>query len=72
MNILELVAEPLPTHPNMLTSEMERQVEELLKKVGVSSEYMNRYPHQLSGGQAQRVKSAAPWQPFAGKRFVIS
>jgi oligopeptide/dipeptide ABC transporter ATP-binding protein len=55
MKIFELVAEPLRTHSEMNTSEMERQVEELLKKVGVSSEFMNRYPHQLSGGQAQRV-----------------
>jgi peptide/nickel transport system ATP-binding protein/oligopeptide transport system ATP-binding protein len=58
MNIFELVAEPLRTQPEMNASEMERQVEELLKKVGVSSEFMNRYPHQLSGGQAQRVNLA--------------
>ena len=55
MNIFELVAEPLRTHLKIGSNEMEGQVEELLKKVGVSSEFMNRYPHQLSGGQAQRV-----------------
>jgi peptide/nickel transport system ATP-binding protein len=55
MNIFELVAEPLRTHSEMNTSELKAQVEELLKKVGVSSEFMNRYPHQLSGGQAQRI-----------------
>jgi oligopeptide/dipeptide ABC transporter ATP-binding protein len=55
MNIFELVAEPLRTHLKISANEMEGQVEELLKKVGVSSEFMNRYPHQLSGGQAQRV-----------------
>jgi peptide/nickel transport system ATP-binding protein/oligopeptide transport system ATP-binding protein len=55
MNIFDLVAEPLRTHSQMNAGEMERQVEELLKKVSVSSEFMNRYPHQLSGGQAQRV-----------------
>ena len=58
MNIFELVAEPLRTHSEMNVSEMEKQVEKLLKKVGVSSEFMNRYPHQLSGGQAQRVNLA--------------
>ena len=58
MNIFELVAEPLRTHSEMNASELERQIEELLKKVGVSSEFMNRYPHQLSGGQAQRVNLA--------------
>lgn len=55
MNIFELVAEPLRTHLKISANEMEGQVEELLKKVGMSSEFMNRYPHQLSGGQAQRV-----------------
>jgi len=58
MNILELVAEPLRTHSKISSNEMEGTVEELLKKVGVSSEFMNRYPHQLSGGQAQRVNLA--------------
>jgi oligopeptide transport system ATP-binding protein len=55
MNILELVAEPLRTHSKFDANEIEGQVEDLLKKVGVESEFMNRYPHQLSGGQAQRV-----------------
>ncbi|MFC1876658.1 ABC transporter ATP-binding protein [Thermodesulfobacteriota bacterium] len=55
MNILELVAEPLRTHSNLSSNEIGRQVEDLLTKVGVGSELMNRYPHQLSGGQAQRV-----------------
>lgn len=55
MNIFELVAEPLRTHTEMAFLELEERVEELLKEVGVSSEFMKRYPHQLSGGQAQRV-----------------
>ena len=58
MNIFELVAEPLRTHTAINATEMKGQVEELLKKVGVDSEFMNRYPHQLSGGQAQRVNLA--------------
>lgn len=55
MNILELVAEPLRTHSKFSSNEIEGQIENLLNKVGVGSELMNRYPHQLSGGQAQRV-----------------
>jgi len=55
MNILELVAEPLRTHSKFSSNKIEKQVTDLLKKVGVGSEFMNRYPHQLSGGQAQRV-----------------
>jgi len=31
------------------------QVSELLLKVGLSPDYMNRYPHEFSGGQRQRI-----------------
>jgi ABC-type oligopeptide transport system ATPase subunit len=27
----------------------------LIKKVGLSAEYLNRYPHEFSGGQRQRI-----------------
>lgn len=33
----------------------ERRSCELLERVGLSADYMNRYPHELSGGQLQRV-----------------
>lgn len=55
MNIFELVAEPLRTHSICGPDELKGQVVELLRKVGVGPDFMNRYPHQLSGGQAQRV-----------------
>jgi oligopeptide transport system ATP-binding protein len=55
MSIFSLVAEPLRTHTNMSQPEMVQRVEELLINVGLSGEHMTRYPHQVSGGQAQRV-----------------
>lgn len=35
-----------------------KKVENLLKKCGLDSEYANRYPHQVSGGQCQRAAIA--------------
>ena len=55
MNIFEIVAEPLRTHLEISNVELNKRVEALLDKVGVSPEFKTRYPHQLSGGQAQRV-----------------
>ena len=38
--------------------EMMDAVVALLAEVGLSSEFMSRHPHQLSGGQAQRIALA--------------
>lgn len=58
MNVLKLVSEPLLTHTDFRGRELSRQVEDLLIEVGLSSEHMKRFSHQLSGGQAQRVALA--------------
>jgi oligopeptide/dipeptide ABC transporter ATP-binding protein len=58
MNVLKLVSEPLRTHTDLRGKELSRQVEDLLIEVGLSSEHIKRFPHQLSGGQAQRVAVA--------------
>jgi ABC-type oligopeptide transport system ATPase subunit len=31
------------------------RIADLLKKVGLSPDHRNRYPHQFSGGQRQRI-----------------
>ncbi len=35
--------------------EIKNRVIELLKKVGLKEEHLNRYPHEFSGGQRQRI-----------------
>ncbi|WP_017815105.1 ABC transporter ATP-binding protein [Paenibacillus shenyangensis] len=35
--------------------EQSRQIDELLEQVGLSLDYRSKYPHELSGGEAQRV-----------------
>ena len=49
---------PLKVHENMVRREREDKVIEVLQKVGLSNEYIYRYPNQMSGGQRQRVAIA--------------
>ncbi len=56
MCVGELVAEPLREFRPELGGEARRgQVTAMLARVGLGSELLQRFPHQLSGGQAQRV-----------------
>ena len=63
LNGFELIAEPLRTHVAMSRKEMTDRVASLLAEVGLSSEFMSRHPHQLSGGQAQRIALARALAP---------
>jgi peptide/nickel transport system ATP-binding protein len=47
--------EVLFVHSSKSNIDYSQRVIELLLKVGLDSEYRNRYPHELSGGQCQRV-----------------
>ena len=47
--------EVLFVHSSKSNIDYSQRVIELLSKVGLDSEYRNRYPHELSGGQCQRV-----------------
>ena len=50
------IAEPLQVHrPELSKAERETLVREMLVKVELSPALINRYPHELSGGQNQRV-----------------
>jgi oligopeptide transport system ATP-binding protein len=59
MTIGDCIAEPLKNYP-MLCRSRERQsrVFEVMEQVGLARIYVNRYPHELSGGQNQRVGMA--------------
>lgn len=52
-NVAELLLEPFKIHGIQVDGPS--KVEELLEMVGLSSEQAEKYPHQLSGGQARRV-----------------
>ncbi len=56
MTIGQIVAEPLKTHfPKMSGEEMKTKVHEVLETVGILPNLVNRYPHEFSGGQCQRI-----------------
>src|SRR5512137_27542 len=55
MNVLNIVGQPLKIHGIAQGKELEDRVAALLKRVGLQSEYMRRYPHAFSGGQRQRI-----------------
>jgi oligopeptide/dipeptide ABC transporter ATP-binding protein len=58
MTVLQLVAEPIITHTALRSEALKKRVLELLEEVGLTSDHLNRHPHELSGGQAQRVAIA--------------
>ena len=49
------VAEPLVIHRRLRGAELRRRVESLFEIVGLSADFLFRYPHELSGGQKQRI-----------------
>ncbi len=56
MNIGEIIAEPIKTHyPKTPKAEIKKMVEEVMIKVGLLPNLVNRYPHEFSGGQCQRI-----------------
>ncbi len=55
MTVEGIVGEPLAADKNISRKEKKRRIVELLERVGLSSEYIKRYPHEFSGGQRQRI-----------------
>jgi oligopeptide transport system ATP-binding protein len=47
---------PLRTfHPELKRDERRRRIEDMMAKVGLMPQMINRYPHEFSGGQAQHI-----------------
>ena len=56
MTVGQIVAEPLRTHfPAMPGSEVKARVQLMMDRVGLLPNQINRYPHEFSGGQCQRI-----------------
>ena len=56
MTIAQIIAEPLRTHqPELDAGEVMRRVQGMMSRVGLTPQQINRYPHEFSGGQCQRI-----------------
>ncbi len=55
MTVFEIVSEVLHVNKLIEGRELKDRVAELLERVGLRPEYMQRYPHAFSGGERQRI-----------------
>ena len=55
MTLLDIVGEPLLLHGMKNLDQRRERVAELLEMVGLSADFMSRFPHAFSGGQRQRI-----------------
>lgn len=56
MTIGDIIAEPLTVHyPELSKEERKKRVAGIMEQVGLLSQMINRYPHEFSGGQCQRI-----------------
>ncbi len=56
MTVAQSIAEPLRTHrPELGKAEVLERVRDIMARVGLTPQQINRYPHEFSGGQCQRI-----------------
>lgn len=56
MTVGDIIGEPLRSFfPQMTASQRRAKVFEMMEHVGLLPDHINRYPHEFSGGQAQRI-----------------
>ena len=59
MTLGQIIAEPLRTHrPEISAKERRARVAQMMERVGLLPQMINRYPHEFSGGQCQRISIA--------------
>ena len=56
MTVGQIIAEPLRTHhPKLSRDEAKTRIKAMMDRVGLLPNQINRYPHEFSGGQCQRI-----------------
>lgn len=54
-SIAQIIAEPIDIYEKLSKLTKQEKIMQLLEQVGLDSSFYYRYPHELSGGQLQRV-----------------
>lgn len=56
MTIAQIIAEPLVNlQPHLSKQAIQQQTLDMISSLGMSEEHLNRFPHEFSGGQCQRI-----------------
>ena len=56
MTVSEIISEPLQVfQPQLSSKQRKKRVQQMMLRVGLLPNQINRYPHEFSGGQAQRI-----------------
>lgn len=56
MTVGQIIAEPLRIHrPDLSRGDIKQRVQGMMERVGLLPNQINRYPHEFSGGQCQRI-----------------
>lgn len=59
MTVVDIVAEPLRAlRPGLRKDDVRNVVKHIINRVGLDSTALDRYPHEFSGGQCQRISIA--------------
>ncbi len=63
MTVGQIIAEPIDTFSLAHGAARDQMVRDLMETVGLSARFINRYPHEFSGGQQQRIGIARALAP---------
>ena len=55
MTVGSILSAPLDVHTDLNRSQKQDKVQDLLRFVGLNPDFVNRYPHEFSGGHRQRI-----------------